>query len=576
MAVLPFAEWRPDVSDLNAEVTRFIQNVVPRADGYGPFRDIEGFSNALPSPCRGYFGARESDGTVTILAGTATNLYLMDNSTLEWSKVSKGGVDYSALDSGANWVFAQFGSLVIACQKNAKPQVYNLLSPAAFADLSGSPPQAGWCAVVGAFLVLADILGEPYRIQWSGINDVTTWTSGTDRSDFQDLPDLGRVRSVTEMGADVGLIMQEEGARRMVYQPGSSVIFRIDRLPDVPGSLSPYSLVSTLGGAFYFSTRGFGRTTADGAFTPIGEERVNRAILGNIPESSPSDLLDLAYDSSKPDNMIGAVDPGSSLVLWVYRDRIEDVAYYNRALIYHTTLNRFSPLTLNLQYIGATASPGLTLESLDQINALAITGAADNGAGLVRITVASTAGLTTGDVKTISSVGGVTAANGTFAITVIDATTFDLQGSTFSGAYTSGGIVGGSLEALAFSFDSIALATLPSIAGFTSTSALGFFSGATLEATLETSEQSFAPRRIFVNGMWPLTDANTVYGSVVTRDTLSNTTATEGTEGEMNADGYIPLLDEGRYVRGRVRIPHGVTWSFATGIEPDAQPGSGL
>lgn len=274
MAVLPFAEWRPDVSDLNAEYTRVLRNVVPRSDGYGPFKNIAAFSKALPAACRGYFGARNSDGTVSVFAGTSTNLYLMDNTTLDWAEVSKGGTDYAALDTGANWVFAQFGSFVIAVHKNVPPQVYDLASPGAFADLGGSPPQAGWCGVVGAFLVLADIQGEPYRIQWSGIGDVTQWTSGTARSDFQDLPDYGRVRSVTEMAADVGLIMQEEGARRMIYQPGSSVIFRIDRLPDVPGILSPYSLVSTLGGAYYFSTRGFGRATADGQYTQIGRAHV--------------------------------------------------------------------------------------------------------------------------------------------------------------------------------------------------------------------------------------------------------------------------------------------------------------
>ena len=64
--------------------------------------------------------------------------------------------------------------------------------------------------------------------------------------------------------------------------------------------------------------------------------------------------------------------------------------------------------------------------------------------------------------------------------------------------------------------------------------------------------------------------------SVVTRDTLHATTATEGTEGTLNDDGYVPLLDEGRYVRARVRIPAATEWSFATGVEPDAMPGSGF
>lgn len=73
--------------------------------------------------------------------------------------------------------------------------------------------------------------------------------------------------------------------------------------------------------------------------------------------------------------------------------------------------------------------------------ALSVTGAVNNGSGLIRLTVASTASLRTGQKVTVASVGGVSAATGTWTITVISTTTFDLQSSTFSGTYTSGGTV---------------------------------------------------------------------------------------------------------------------------------------
>ena len=47
--------------------------------------------------------------------------------------------------------------------------------------------------------------------------------------------------------------------------------------------------------------------------------------------------------------------------------------------------------------------------------------------------------LTTGMQVTHENIGGNTAANGTFAITRIDANTYSLDGSTGNGAYTSGG-----------------------------------------------------------------------------------------------------------------------------------------
>lgn len=82
---------------------------------------------------------------------------------------------------------------------------------------------------------------------------------------------------------------------------------------------------------------------------------------------------------------------------------------------------------------------GYVLEFGDHIVTTAVTGASNNGSGLVRLAVVTTALLFTGNSMTVSGVGGVTGANGTFTINVIDSTHVDLVGSTFSGAYTSGG-----------------------------------------------------------------------------------------------------------------------------------------
>lgn len=67
-----------------------------------------------------------------------------------------------------------------------------------------------------------------------------------------------------------------------------------------------------------------------------------------------------------------------------------------------------------------------------------ITDAENNGSGAVRITSADH-NLTTGARVTVSDVGGATGANGSHEVTRIDDDTFDLQGSTFGGTYTSGG-----------------------------------------------------------------------------------------------------------------------------------------
>lgn len=67
-----------------------------------------------------------------------------------------------------------------------------------------------------------------------------------------------------------------------------------------------------------------------------------------------------------------------------------------------------------------------------------ITGAANNGSGLIRITSVAH-GYVTGDKIKIASVTGTTEANGFWTVTKIDADHFDLQASTFVNAYVSGG-----------------------------------------------------------------------------------------------------------------------------------------
>lgn len=68
-----------------------------------------------------------------------------------------------------------------------------------------------------------------------------------------------------------------------------------------------------------------------------------------------------------------------------------------------------------------------------------ITGAVDNGAGLVRLTITGH-GYETGYAAVTTNVQGVPGANGSFLVMRVDANHVDLVGSVFTGAYVSGGI----------------------------------------------------------------------------------------------------------------------------------------
>lgn len=87
---------------------------------------------------------------------------------------------------------------------------------------------------------------------------------------------------------------------------------------------------------------------------------------------------------------------------------------------------------------GTNQKPGTDPNAVTYRNVI---GANNNGNGLIRITVDVTSGFITGQKVIINDVGGVTAANGRWTITVVNITQFDLRASTFSGAYTTGGYV---------------------------------------------------------------------------------------------------------------------------------------
>jgi hypothetical protein len=560
MPLLPWGEYKPDVSDYEGSATKNVLNVVPRGDGYGPFPSFSAYTGVLPATCRGAFYALKSDGTVITFAGTSDRLYQLSNTDFTWRPVSKvavvtissaspgvitlashgfaandpvvlsnsggalpvaftagtvyyvktvlssstftlsataGGTAintastgtgthsvtslYSSLTATAQWQFAQFGNLVFATQANATLQVFDLSSSTAFADCAGSPPQAAYIAVVGRFLVLSGLLSNPYRTQWSGLNATTTWTSGTNSSDYQDFPDGGIVRGVA--GGEAGIVFQDQAIRRMSYVPGSPIIFQIDRITQDKGLFAPLSLIRAGEKIFFYAGQGFHKIEPGGVPEQIGREKVDRTFLADLDKGH----LELFH---------GAADPRTTRVYWAYRSANGvNPANYDKILAYDYALERFFPISVTGEYLLGISQTGLTLENLDSISS--------------------------------------------------------------------------SLDALTLSLDSYATAVQPQIAQFSSSHVLGFFAGTNLEATMESAEQGTDEQRITVKGFRPVTDAATLYGSVSYRDTPSGASIAGG-EVLVNArTARCDMMRDARYSRFKIRIPAATTWTFSAGVVPD-------
>ncbi|MBS0244090.1 MAG: hypothetical protein JSS20_18115, partial [Proteobacteria bacterium] len=325
------------------------------------------------------------------------------------------------------------------------------------------------------------------------------------------------------------------------------------------GCIAPYSITNVGPRIFFLSAQGWIMTDTTGATQYIGQEKIDRTFLDD-------------YDTSNLQLVMTAGDPQAAVLYVAYKSAASSTTYADKGLVYNWLLNRWAPWSINTEFLASAVRPGLTLEGLDAIapGAQSVTGAADNGSGLIRLTVDSTSGWTTGNSKTVSSVGGVTAANGTWTITVVDGTHIDLQGSAFSGSYTSGGLVGGSIDLMTISLDAYATVSNAAVAAFDTSHKLGFLNGDNLEATLESAEQDGKGQRILVQGFRPITDSPAVYGSIGYRENL-NASRSYTPEVAMNAYGNVTTMRSTRYARAKLRIPSGAAWTFASGVQPDAQ-----
>src|SRR5215475_8490888 len=161
-ATLPFGELRPDLALLDNQYANVADNVFPFSNTYKPIPCLLPFSTAmLPSPCMGMFAARKKDGTWIILAGTATRLYSW--SYAGWGDITNNttlpGGNY-AVPFGEKWSFGQFGTSVVAVQIGNKPQAWDTEVGTRFIDLSGNPPIAHGCKVIGDFLFLYGLASD--------------------------------------------------------------------------------------------------------------------------------------------------------------------------------------------------------------------------------------------------------------------------------------------------------------------------------------------------------------------------------------------------------------------------------
>ena len=562
--LVEFPEYAPDISPLGQAESQVIYNVVPKGDGYGPVQELMPYTDALPGSCRGYFYGRRVDGSISIFAGTENDLWMMNNTTLAWDKVSKGGAAYASVPVGDNWVFVQFNDLVIAVQQNEPPQKYALSTASAFVDLGGNPPFAGSISVIGFFVVLTALQENKLRAHWSDLDAPEVWDAGVGLSDFQDFPDGGIC--VASSGGDAfGLIFQEQSMRSMTFAPGNPAIFQFFRISTQEVLYAKHSIVNVGNRVYYLGAAGFKEIVGTQDPVPIGKEKVDRTFFAEV-------------DAASPNLIIGASAPSGTRVYFAYKTLLNGQPnLFDSVLVFDYVLRKWTRVNIIGEYIAALAKPGLTLESMDQfaLPQLMVQDAYDPGSGLIRLKLDAvykpTFNLADQPFATVQGVRGTIEANGVWSFNIIDDTHADLIGSHFVNTYIDGGAIGGSIEEVPFSFDSVIKAAIAQLSAFNPEHRLGFFSGPNLEATLETGEADGEGGFLFTERIMPITDATQTYCSIGWRNSAQG--IIQYTEENLVDDMGVCPIDpiESRYQRARVRIEAGSFWSYAKGTQPFTQ-----
>ncbi len=347
--MIRLGDFAPDESDLNTGIATVADNVIPTVTGFAPFYGFGSVASALTAACKGAVAMRDNDGNNYIFAGDATKLYgMVSGVPTDYSKV--GGYT-SNLEK---WQFIRWGAKCIASKFGDTPQIITL-SNTTFADLTGSPPQGRTLSVIGNFVVLGNTWdstdgNKTNRVQWSGFEDETQWTPGSDQSDFQDIQgNGGDIKRI--IGGEYGVVFQEYSIWRMDYV-GTPLVFQFDEVERGRGTPSGESVVQVGGDTYYLGQDGFYVLKNGSQSLSIGANKVDKWFYGQLNEGFT-------------ENIYGAFDPERGLVVWAYPSTDSTTGTCDRLIMYNIKSQKWSTATADTEVIFQGASTAYTLEDLD-------------------------------------------------------------------------------------------------------------------------------------------------------------------------------------------------------------------
>jgi hypothetical protein len=353
------------------------QNCIWTALGYRPYLPLAGVP-ALPAKCLGAIAGYDTSGALHVYAGTATDLYSLENGV--WDVRSKTAGGYTS----TGWSFQVYGACVYATDGTDPIQTLTMGSGVNFADLDDTDPapKARVLGLIRDFLFAgnlnpASVSPVPYGVQWSNLANPAAWaTPGTQaayaaQAGQQYLyPEYGPVMAISD-NESFGLLFQRSGIQRCEYVGGNQV-FQFYTYEKKRGALGQ-NAVARVGNKYYFaSPDGFFMT--DGNNTqPIGYEQVDNWFFDTAAPSALSTVCAAADTRNKTVYFAFQSASGSSLdsilaynyaeSMWSYCQQPADLVFQGL-----TGEGAWAPFGFDTshRYGGFTGTPGsATLETID-------------------------------------------------------------------------------------------------------------------------------------------------------------------------------------------------------------------
>ena len=352
---IPFGEWLPDQPEHLNPGANVANNVYFARQSYKRFPSLVNYSsNNISTDSRGAGSFRDNSNTVFNFVANNTDIYQLDGGTFTSRKgsLTGGNTDY--------WTFTQFGNYVIASNGIDAPQYYLMGTSTNFADLSsiatsGTVPTFKVSGVIRDFLVTGNHTNNSNRIQWSGINDISTWESGTKQSDLQDLPGSGgQIVHITS--GEIGYVFRQNQIVRLDYVGGATV-FRLSVISPNRGAVYGKTVAQDNRRVFFYADDGFFEIQGDSVIS-IGAEKVNR-------------FFDLDLNKAFADRICAAVDPFNQLVMWLYpsaQNTNNTTGICDRLIIYNYSTKKWSLAEANASFIFSQFVGAYTVELMDIIS----------------------------------------------------------------------------------------------------------------------------------------------------------------------------------------------------------------